>query len=105
MMQLRDSPVPRRPPFPIRVSSLSSCAEVQKRRSVTPLFTTLTHSVSRKSFACHSYANTRDGVAPAPLIFPGRSNRILLAPMSSRTYKFLFPQTLFLSHPYKSPCV
>jgi len=32
-----------------------------KHASVTPLFATLTHSRSRKSFACHSYENTRDG--------------------------------------------
>src|SRR5713226_6490994 len=37
------------------------CTEAQKCLSVTPLFATLTHSVSRKSFPCHSYANTRDG--------------------------------------------
>src|SRR6266849_190534 len=37
--------------------------EAQKCLSVTPLFATLTHSVSRKSFPCHSYANTRDGGA------------------------------------------
>src|SRR5216683_1851626 len=37
------------------------CTEAQKCPSVSPLFATLTHSVSRKSFACHSYANTRDG--------------------------------------------
>ncbi len=37
------------------------CTEAQKCLSVTPLLATLTHSVSRKSFPCHSYANTRDG--------------------------------------------
>src|SRR6266478_1356585 len=34
-----------------------------KHASVTPLFATLTHSRSPKSFACHSYENTRDGGA------------------------------------------
>src|SRR5216683_2893215 len=34
-----------------------------KHASVTPLFATLTHSYSCKSFACHSYENTRDGDA------------------------------------------
>src|SRR6266436_5181527 len=34
-----------------------------KHASVTPLFATLMHSPSRKSFACHSYENTRDGGA------------------------------------------
>src|SRR5216684_2019509 len=33
----------------------------QKCLSVSPLFATLTHSLSRNSFPCHSYANTRDG--------------------------------------------
>src|SRR5258707_15390814 len=43
------------------------CTEAQKCPSVSPLFATLTHSVSRKSFPCHSYANTRDrGVTAAP---------------------------------------
>ncbi len=40
---------------------LVRCTEAQTCLSVTPLFATLTHSVSRKSFPCHSYANTRDG--------------------------------------------
>src|ERR1700730_7246263 len=39
----------------------SSCAETQKRHFVTPLLATLPHSLSRNPFACHSYANTRDG--------------------------------------------
>src|SRR6266852_5403059 len=43
--------------------------EAQKCLSVTPLFATLTHSVSRKSFPCHSYANTRDGGATVPNFF------------------------------------
>jgi hypothetical protein len=41
------------------------CTEAQKCPSVSPLSATLTHSLSRKSFPCHSYANTRDrGVTP-----------------------------------------
>src|SRR5258708_1216801 len=44
------------------------CTEAQKCPSVSPLFATLTHSVSRKSFACHSYANTRDGGVTSPRI-------------------------------------
>jgi hypothetical protein len=46
-------------PHPARVLS---CAKAQKHRSASPLFATLTHSLSRKSFPCHSYANTRDTV-------------------------------------------
>ena len=47
--------------YPLR--ALLRCTEAQKCLSVTPLLATLTHSVSRKSFPCHSYANTRDGDA------------------------------------------
>ncbi len=44
------------------------CTEAQKCLFVSPLLATLTHSVSRKSFPCHSYANTRDGsVTIAPV--------------------------------------
>src|SRR5229473_2587924 len=55
-------------PLATRHSPLSSwellrCTEAQKCLSVSPLLATLTHSVSRKSFPCHSYANTRDGGA------------------------------------------
>src|SRR5712692_8046429 len=39
------------------------CTEAQKRLSISPLLATLTHSLSRKSFPCHSYANTGDGGA------------------------------------------
>jgi hypothetical protein len=45
--------------------------KAQKRAPVTPLFATLTHSLSRKSFACHSYANTR-GVGIPTSIFRSR---------------------------------
>ena len=53
------------------------CTEAPKCPSVSPLPATLTHSVSRKSFPCHSYANTRDrGVTPtkffSPLVYPER---------------------------------
>ncbi len=42
------------------------CTVAQKCPSVSPLPATLTHSVSRKSFPCHSYANTRDRGVTAP---------------------------------------
>jgi hypothetical protein len=53
------------------------CTEAPKCPSVSPLPATLTRSVSRKSFPCHSYANTRDrGVTPtklfSPLVYPER---------------------------------
>ena len=53
--------------------SRPSCAKVQKLRFVSPLFATLTDSLSRKSFPCHSYANTRDGGATPPPIFTAGS--------------------------------
>jgi hypothetical protein len=43
------------------------CTGAQNCPSVSPLPATLTHSLSRKSFPCRSYANTRDrGVTPPP---------------------------------------
>src|SRR6266851_7242136 len=45
------------------------CTEAQKCLFVSPLLATLTHSVSRKSFTCHSYANTRDMGVTAPNFF------------------------------------
>jgi hypothetical protein len=36
------------------------CSHSQKPCILSPLFATLTHSASRKSFPCHSYENTRD---------------------------------------------
>ncbi len=61
-------------PLATRHSPLSSwellrCTEAQKCLSVSPLLATLTHSVSRKSFPCHSYANTRDMGVTAPNFF------------------------------------
>src|SRR5713226_6079255 len=47
----------------IPLRDLVRCTEARKCLFVSPLLVTLTHSVSRKSFACHSYANTRDGGA------------------------------------------
>src|SRR6266852_5627923 len=51
----------------IPLRDLVRCTEAQKCLSVSPLLATLTHSLSRKSFPCHSYANTRDGVPTASL--------------------------------------
>src|SRR6266849_2160943 len=48
----------------IPLPELARCTEAQKCLSVSPLLATLTHSVSRKSFPCHSYENTRDGGTP-----------------------------------------
>ena len=38
----------------------SRTPKAQKCLSLSPVVATLTHSLSRKSFVCHSYANTRD---------------------------------------------
>jgi len=46
------------------------CTEAQKRHSLSPLFATLIRSLSRKSFLCHSYANTFAGCATPPKILP-----------------------------------
>src|SRR5260370_14602433 len=52
----------------IPLPDLVRCTEAQKCLFVSPLLATLTHSVSRKSFPCHSYATTRDGsVTIAPV--------------------------------------
>ncbi len=45
----------------IPLRELVRCTEAQKCLFVSPLLATLTHSLPRKSFACHSYENTRDG--------------------------------------------
>src|SRR6266851_9575101 len=49
----------------IPLRELARCTEAQKCLLVSSLLATLTHSVSRKSFPCHSYANTRNGGATA----------------------------------------
>jgi hypothetical protein len=59
----------------VPLRELVPCTEAQKCVSVTPLLATLAHSVSRKSFAYHSYENTRDGSASArPRHDPGNAD-------------------------------
>src|SRR5260370_39261853 len=48
---------------------LVRCTEAQKSLFLSPLLATLTHSLSRKSFPCHSYATTRHPGATAPSFF------------------------------------
>src|SRR6266849_6869932 len=57
----------------IPLPELVRCTEAQKCLFVSPLPATLTHSVSRKSFPCHSYANTRDGGVTVPPVSPSAS--------------------------------
>jgi hypothetical protein len=79
-------------PMPSQTSQLSSAGYTYKRPAnpcrapkaqeplpVSPFPATLTHSLSRKSFACHSYANTRDGCpTPLPISAHSSGNPILL---------------------------
>src|SRR5216684_4085681 len=59
----------------IPLRELVRCTEAQKCLFVSPLLATLTHSLSRKSFPCHSYANTRDTGATAPSFFSPLATR------------------------------
>jgi hypothetical protein len=54
-IRLTFSPIPPNSP-----SRSRPAREAQKGLLASPLLATLTHSTSCKSFACHSYANTRD---------------------------------------------
>ena len=77
------------------------CTEAQKCPSVSPLPATLTHSVPRKSFPCHSYANTRDrGVTPPPKFFSPLATRhspLPLTPFRINTCKSVSKQTTLTS--------
>ena len=62
--QISQSATPSISYYPSRVSR---APKRKKHTFVSPFPATLTHSLSRKSFPCHSYANTRDrGVTAAP---------------------------------------
>src|SRR5260370_14797919 len=91
----------------IPLPELVRCTKAQKFLFVSPLLATLTHSLSRKSFPCHSYANTRDGgvtVAPVSasvslcLSFQAPS----LQPPASRTATMNFMNTKALGLPILS---
>ena len=74
----------------------SRAPKAQKCVSLSPSPATLTHYLSRKSFACHSYANTRDrGVTTPPNFCGGTANRNSDRRLFSRSYKSLFPQLLY----------
>jgi hypothetical protein len=94
------------PGVEVPLRELVRCTEAQKCLFVSPLLVTLTHSVSRKSFACHSYANTPDGgVTPppkffSPLVYPERLLRrakrhspLALTPFRINTCKSVSKQT------------
>jgi hypothetical protein len=74
---LRLSPIPGQASQPSTVaygspSNRRPASEAQKRIALSSFLATLTHSLSRNSFACHSYANTRD-MGVTPLSFPAVS--------------------------------
>jgi hypothetical protein len=79
--------------IPLRV--ILSCAEAQKCPPVSPLPATLTHSLSRKSFACHSYANTRDRGATPLLIFAFHEHVLFAPVLSSQKRTNLFSRNSF----------
>src|SRR5260370_3112141 len=54
----------------VPLRQLVRCTEAQKCLFVSPFLATLTHSVSRKSFPSHSYANTRHAGVTAPPFLP-----------------------------------
>jgi hypothetical protein len=82
------------------------CTGAQKYLFVSPLFATLTHSLSRKSFPCHSYANTRDGSAAVAPVSASTSPCLRRSPNFNRplfsySYESLFPQVLYFdNHPH-----
>jgi len=101
----------------IPLRDLVRCTEAQKCLSVTPLLATLTHSVSRKSFPCHSYANTWDGggfrlpsnlehptsnlcicpsYAPRGASIPCAVTRLRILPVATGVYPFALPIPLRL---------
>src|SRR6266851_7931786 len=71
----------------VPLRQLVRCTEAQKCLFVSPflVLATLTHSVSRKSFPCNSYANTRDGVGVSPSLHfsPSLPLRLSFRPQAS----------------------
>jgi hypothetical protein len=53
---------------PLRLAARCRAPKAQKCPPTSPLFATLTNCLSRKSFPCHSYENTRDGGAKPPTL-------------------------------------
>ncbi len=92
---------PKTPGVGVSLQELAPCTEGQKCPPVSPLFATLTHSVSRKSFPCHSYANTRDrGVTPPPKFFSPLATRQSPLPLTTfriNTCKSVSKQTTLSS--------
>ena len=92
----------------IPLRELVRCIETQKCLFVSPLLATLTHSVSRKSFPCHSYANTRDGGVTAATNFerfqlPTRLPRAFVAKGRSFTQERSSRRSLPFAHAGQFP--
>ena len=81
------------------------CTQAQKPLPVSPLLATLTHSMSCKSFACHSYANTRDGGATVVANLCYATDQRFANPLFSYSYEPLLPQTLSFHIHTKPPGV
>jgi hypothetical protein len=79
-------------------SPSASCAETQKRPPVSPFPAALTNSLSRKSFACHSYANTRDVCATPPKILRLRPRVLLSVPAGPLWQNSLSLSRAIVSH-------
>ncbi len=72
------------------------CTEARQRLPVSPLLATLTHSVSRKSFPCRSYANSPDGGGTIAQVPP---RRLCGNPVYS-PFVFIFLRNCFSCKPF-----
>ena len=77
----------------IPLRDLVSCTEAQKRLFLSPLVATLTHSVSRKSFPCHSYRNTRDGGVTVASVSASMSLCLCGNPNFARPFPIRLPRS------------
>jgi hypothetical protein len=72
------------------------CSHSQERCILSPLFATLTHSASRKSFPCHSCENTGDGISSRRLLL-GSTGSPLATRHSPLAWFPLFARSFALS--------
>jgi len=69
------------------------CTEAQKCPFVSPLVATLTYSLSRKSFPCHSYTNTRDGGVTVASVSASMSLCLCGNPNFARPFPIRLPRS------------
>ncbi len=81
----------------VPVRELVRCTEAQKCLSVSPLLATLTHSVSRKSFPCHSYENTQDGGVTFAPVSASVSSRFGGKPSATPHKSQLYARPVFVA--------